>query len=285
MDIGVFQVLPNAEADPAKVAERAEELGFESYWVPEHPVLPLQSTFPYPAGAPDAPPPDYLWQMPDPFIALSRASATTDKIKLGTGICLVAERNPLLLAKEIASLDAYSGGRFLFGIGAGWHKEECEIMGGDFDHRWSQVKHSVLAMKELWTQEHSEYHGDYYDFPAVKSYPKPVQKPHPPVILGGVGSNRVFKRVIEWGNGWMPLVESVDDIAAGVSTLRQYSEEAGRDPAELDVTAFSLPGQWDTSEDVQALEQAGANRVVLWLGEGNVDQMMNRLETLAAAVL
>ena len=285
MDIGVFQVLPNAEADPAKVAERAEELGFESYWVPEHPVLPLQSTFPYPAGAPDAPPPDYLWQMPDPFIALSRASATTDKIKLGTGICLVAERNPLLLAKEIASLDAYSGGRFLFGIGAGWHKEECEIMGGDFDHRWSQIKHSVLAMKELWTQEYSEYHGDYYDFPAVRSYPKPAQKPHPPVIMGGAGSNRVFKRVIEWGNGWMPLVESVDDFAAGVSTLRQYSEEAGRDPAELDVTAFSLPDQWDTSEDMRALEQAGANRAVLWLGEGNLDQMMNRLETLAAEVL
>jgi len=285
MDIGVFQILPDAVADPAKVAKRAEELGFESYWVPEHPILPLESTFPYPGGAPEDPPPDYLWQMPDPFIALARASAATDKIKLGTGICLVPERNPLLLAKEIATLDAYSGGRFLFGIGAGWHKEECEIMGGDFDHRWSQVKHSILAMKELWTKDVSEYHGDYYDFPPVRSFPKPAQQPHPPVIMGGVGSQRVFKRVVEWGNGWMPLVESVDDIAAGVSALRQYSEEAGRNPGELDVTAFSLPGQWETGEDVATLEQAGANRMVLWLGEGDLEQMYGRLETLAAAML
>ncbi len=285
MDIGVFQICPDAEADPAKVAKRAEELGFESYWVPEHPVYPVKGSVPYPAGGPDDPPPDYLWQMPDPFIALARASAVTTKIKLGTGICLVPERNPLLMAKEIASLDAYSGGRFLFGIGAGWHKEECEIMGGDYEHRWSQVKHSVLAMKALWTEDESEYHGDYYDFPAVKCYPKPVQQPHPPVLMGGVSSKRVFKRVVEWGNGWMPLVESIDDIAAGVSALRQYSEEAGRDPGELDVTGFSTPGQWETQNDIRALEQAGANRVTMWLGEGDLAQMMKRLETLAAAVL
>jgi probable F420-dependent oxidoreductase len=285
MDIGVFQILPDAEADPAKVAKRAEELGFDSYWVPEHPVYPVKGTFPYPGGAPDAPPPDYLWKMPDPFIALSRASAVTEKIKLGTGICLVPERNPLMLAKEIASLDSFSGGRFLFGIGAGWHKEECEIMGGDFDHRWGQTKESILAMKELWTQDESEYHGKYYDFPPVKSYPKPANTPHPPVIMGGVSAQRVFKRVVEWGDGWMPLVESVDDIAAGVSALRQYSEEAGRDPSTINVTAFSLPGQWETGDDVQALEQAGANRMVLWLGEGNLEQMYSRMETLAAAML
>jgi len=286
LDIGVFQVYPAATADPAIVARRAEELGFESYWVPEHPVLPIECTFPYPNVAPDAPPPDYLWQLPDPFMALARASAATDKIKLGTGICLVPERNPLLMAKEVASLDAYSGGRFLFGIGAGWHKEECEIMGGDFDHRWTQVTHSVLAMKELWTKDASEYHGQYYDFPPVRSFPKPAQKPHPPVIMGGTTSNRVFKRVVEWGDGWMPLVETTDDIAAGVSALRQDSEQAGRDPGTIDITAFSLPGQWETGDDVRALEQAGANRLIVWLtDEGTLEPTMNRLETLAAELL
>lgn len=285
MDLGVFQVYPHAGADPAKVAKRAEELGFESYWLPEHPILPLECSIPYPNTPADEPPPDYLWQLPDPFIALARASAVTDKIKLGTGICLVPERNPLMLAKEVASLDAFSGGRFLFGIGAGWHKEECEIMGGDYDHRWAQTKHSILAMKELWTQDLSEYHGEYYDFPAVRSYPKPVQKPHPPIIMGGLGAKQVFKRVVQWGDGWMPLVESIDDIAAGVSALRQYSEEAGRDPDTLDVTAFSLPGQWETQGDIAKLEQAGANRLILWLSEGDLEHVIGSLEAHAAEML
>jgi len=285
MDIGVFQILPGTEADPAKVAKRAEELGFDSYWVPEHPIYPIKGSVPYPGGAPEDPPPDYLWQMPDPFITLARASAVTEKIKLGTGVCLVPERNPLLMAKEIASLDAYSGGRFLFGIGGGWHKEECEIMGGDYDRRWGQTKDSILAMKQLWTQDVSEYHGKYYDFPPVKSFPKPANTPHPPVILGGVSAQRVFKRVVEWGDGWMPLVESVDDIGSGVSALRQYSEEAGRDPNSIDVTAFSLPGQWETGDDVQALEKAGANRMVLWLGKGDLEHMYARLERFAGAML
>jgi probable F420-dependent oxidoreductase len=285
MDFGVFQVYPNVDADPVIVAKRAEDLGFESYWLPEHPILPLECSFPYPNVPPDAPPPDYLWQLPDPFVTLGRVSAVTEKIKLGTGICLVPERNPLLLAKEIATLDAFSGGRFLFGIGAGWHKEECEIMGGDFEHRWTQTKHSILAMKELWTQDTSEYHGEYYDFPPVRSYPKPTQEPHPPVIMGGLSAKQVFKRVVEWGDGWMPLVDSIDDIAAGVSALRQYSEQAGRDPDTLDVTAFSLPGQWETADHIKALEQAGANRLILWLSEGNLDHVMTRLEAHAAEML
>ena len=134
----------------------------------------------------------------DPFIALARASAVTETLKLGTGIVLVPERNPLVMAKEISALDLFSGGRFLFGIGAGWHREETEIMGGDFDHRWTQVRESVQVMKKLWTLEEAEHHGTYYDFPPVKCYPKPAQKPHPPVILGGMARN-VLQRVVAWG--------------------------------------------------------------------------------------
>ena len=139
----------------------------------------------------------------EPYISLAMAAAVTSKIKLATGITLVPERNPLLLAKEISVLDLHSGGRFIFGIGAGWNREETTMKGGDFDHRWTQTREAVEALKELWTKDEAEYHGRYYDFPPVYSYPKPVQKPHPPVLLGGNAKN-VLQRVARWGDGWLP---------------------------------------------------------------------------------
>ena len=170
MRFGVFHVSPDSGADPAIVAKHAEDLGFESYWVADHTILPVNYSVPYPAG-PDGSEPEYLWQIPDPLIALTRASATTRRIRLGTGICLVAERHPVLLAKQVANLDDLSGGRVLFGIGGGWNPEECTILGGDFDHRWSQVKDYIAAMKVLWTEHASEYHGRYVSFPAVRCSP------------------------------------------------------------------------------------------------------------------
>ena len=200
--VGIFSFEVDTSADPALLAKRAEELGFESFWVPEHAILPVRTTSPY-AGSADGVIPEEYGRIVDPFVALARASAVTTTIKLGTGICLVPERNPLLLAKEIATLDRYSDGRFIFGIGAGWLREETEIMGADFDHRWTQTRESIEAMKQLWTQDEAEYHGTYYDFPPVKSIPKPVQSPHPPVYLGGKARN-VFRRVVAYGDGWMP---------------------------------------------------------------------------------
>jgi alkanesulfonate monooxygenase SsuD/methylene tetrahydromethanopterin reductase-like flavin-dependent oxidoreductase (luciferase family) len=151
--------------------------------------MPVQSAARFP-GSPDGviPAAYYSWFV-DPFVALARASAVTTRLKLGTGITLVPERNPLLLAEEIATLDDYSGGRFLFGVGTGWHKEETEIMGGTFAHRWSQTREAIEAMKQLWTNEAAEYHGTYYDFPLVRSFPRPIQQPHPPIYLGGVATN------------------------------------------------------------------------------------------------
>jgi len=184
MDIGLMHVTPNSTADPAKVAKRAEELGFESYWVGDHTIVPVESSIPYPGTKHDGMEPYYVSQLPDPLIALARAGATTSRIKLGTGICLVPERNPILTAKQVATLDDACGGRFLFGIGAGWNREESTILGGDFDHRWSQIKDYVAAMKVLWQEELSEYHGRYVDFPAVRCFPKPAHKPHPPILIG-----------------------------------------------------------------------------------------------------
>jgi len=285
MDIGIFQVQPDRRADPAIVAKRAEELGFESYWVPDHTIIPVEFSEVYPGGAPDAEPPEYLWQIPDPLMTLARVSGATTTIKLGTGILLVPERNPLLMAKQIATLDDTSGGRFLFGVGAGWNREECEILGGDFDHRWSQVRESIGIMKDLWTKDQSGHEGRYYNFPAVKCFPKPAQKPHPPVILGGVTADRVFNRVADYGDGWMPLVESADDIAAGVSRLKQVCAEKGRDFSTLDITAFGLDGQWRTAADRREIESTGANRLVVWLQAMDTEGILKELEQLAAELI
>ena len=147
---------------------------------------------------------------------------------LGTVICLTPEQHPLVQAKQIAALDFHSGGRFIFGIGTGWLREETEIMGGDFDHRWTQARESIEAMKELWTKDEAEYHGRYYDFPPVRVFPKPVQKPHPPVFLGGAAKN-VFKRVVSYGDGWMPVRATPESVKAGRASLDELAGAAGRD--------------------------------------------------------
>lgn len=283
MDIGVFFFTSAESADPAVVATKAEALGFASIWVPEHPVLPVHTTVGYPA-APDRPIPRTIGIISDPFVSLARASATTSTIKLGTGICLVPERNPLLLAKEIATLDHYSGGRFLFGIGAGWQKEECEVMGGDFPRRWTQTRDSILAMKELWTTDESEYHGRYYDFPPLKCFPKPAQKPHPPVLLGGSAKN-VFKRTVAWGDGWMPVSTSPTTIKDGRRKLDELAAKAGRDPASISVLAFGQPGQLRKKDELHALEEAGAEHAIIWLNAFEQDAVVAELETLAAELL
>jgi len=286
MKIGVFSILPNMAADPAVVAKHAEQLGFDSYWVPDHTILPVTYSEQYPGVRPGQPGPDYLWQMPDPLIALTRAAAVTSTILLGTGIILVPERNPLLAAKMVASLDSFSGGRFLMGIGAGWNREECQILGGDFDHRWGQTKDYSLAMKQLWTQAESEYHGKYVDFPPVRCFPKPTQRPHPPILLGGFTAERVYQRIAEWGDGWLPVLESVDQFRQGVERLQRAADAAGRNYGELTKTVFGIKGQWETPEEIRALEAAGADRVVMWLPENlPLDKLLGTMENMARRFL
>jgi probable F420-dependent oxidoreductase len=280
MDIGTSVPLPAYTVDVAYIAKKAEELGFESLWYAEHPIIPVHSNSPFPATG-GAIPESYS-HFADPFIALARASGVTKKIKLATGITLVPERNPLLLAKEVATLDHFSGGRFLFGIGAGWLREETEIMGGDFDHRWSQVRESVLVMKQLWTKEQAEFHGRYYDFPPVKSYPKPVQKPHPPVILGGMAKN-VLKRVASWADGWMPNRVTPKQVEESRAILDTLAAEGGRDPASLSISVY---GQNPDRQLCQDLINAGANRVVVRPEVARNEREMGReLERMAEAVL
>src|SRR5207249_3793517 len=210
-------------------------------------------------GSTDSVIPESYSHVVDPFVALARASGVTRTLKLGTGITLVPERNPLLLAKEISTLDLFSGGRFLFGIGTGWHREETTIMGGDFDHRWTQAREAILVMKELWTKEEAEYHGKYYDFPPVRSYPKPAQKPHPPVILGGHAKS-VLQRVVEWGDGWLPNRATPEEIETSRARLNALAKEAGRNPSSIAISVFGQPPDRDL---VRRFHDAGAERVII----------------------
>ena len=279
MNVGTSVPLPAYTIDPAFMARKAEELGFDSIWYAEHPVLPVNSASQFPSGGPI---PETYAHFADPYIALARASSVTSTIKLATGITLVPERNPLVLAKEIATLDRFSGGRFMFGIGAGWNREETEIMGGDFDHRWTQTREAVAVLKELWTKDEAEYHGRYYDFPPVKCNPKPVQQPHPPVILGGMARN-VLRRVATWGDGWMPNRITPSDLERSRATLDNLAAELGRDPASLTITVY---GQDADRGALQSLFDAGADRVVVRPDFVETEEEMGeQLERMAEAVI
>ena len=280
MSVGVSTPLPAYTVDPAFMARKAEELGFESLWYAEHPAVPVQSDSPFPATGGDIP-----WtysHFTDPYIALARASGATSTIKLGTGITLVPERNPLLLAKEIASLDRFSGGRFLFGIGTGWLREETEIFGGDFEHRWTQTREALEVMKELWTKDEAEYHGKYYNFPPVKSYPKPAQQPHPPIIIGGLARN-VLRRIVAHADGWLPNRITPAEVEDSRKRLDAMAEEAGRDPKSITISVYGQPADNDL---VQSYLNAGADRVVVRPDHVvNEYEMGKQLERMADAVI
>ena len=280
MSVGVSTPLPAYTVDPAFMARKAEELGFESLWYAEHPAVPVQSDSPFPATGGEIP-----WtysHFTDPYIALARASGATSTIKLGTGITLVPERNPLLLAKEIASLDRFSGGRFLFGIGTGWLREETEIFGGDFEHRWTQTREALEVMKELWTKDEAEYHGKYYNFPPVKSYPKPAQQPHPPIIIGGLARN-VLRRIVAHADGWLPNRITPAEVEDSRKRLDAMAEEAGRDPKSISISVYGQPADNDL---VRSYLNAGADRVVVRPDHVvNEYEMGKQLERMAEAVI
>ena len=281
MNIGISVPLPAYHVDVGFMAQTAEALGFESLWCAEHPIIPVHSASRFPGSADGVIPESYSHFI-DPFVALARASGVTTTLKLGTGIVLVPERNPLLLAKEISTLDLFSGGRFLFGIGAGWLREETEIMGGDFDHRWSQTREAILAMKELWTKEEAEFHGEFFHFPPVKSYPKPAQKPHPPVVLGGMARN-VLQRVVAWGDGWLPNRVTPAQVKESRASLDALAKEAGRDPSSITISVYGQPADRDL---ITRFHEAGANRVVVRPPTAKSEAEMGAgLERIAAAVL
>ena len=282
MSVGVVVPLPAYTIDPAFIAKKAEELGFEALWYHDHPILPVHSASPFPSTGGEIP-----WtygHFTEPYMALAMASAVTTKIKLATGITLVPERNPLILAKEISVLDRHSNGRFIFGVGTGWNREETTIMGGDFDHRWSQTREALAVLKELWTKEEPEFHGRYYDFPPVYSYPKPVQKPYPPILIGGNAPN-VLQRVARHADGWMPVNPSPAEVERSRKILDTLAAEQGRDPASLIIAPFGLP-VGATRNEVDSLLNAGAERVSVWPEHCDTEKGMgDQLERMAEVLV
>ena len=225
MDVGVLVTATAESGDLSAVARRAEALGFASLWIPEHPVIPVGHTTPFP-GAANGVLPEHYNRWADPFIALTVAAGVTNRIKLGTGICLLPERDPLMTAKVVASLDLYSNGRVILGIGGGWLREETELMGTSFRLRWRRLRETVEAMRLLWTQTEAGYDGELVQFPAVRCEPKPVQQNGPPVLLGAHGP-KALERVARSYDGWFPLARSPETLGAEIAELRKLVKEAG----------------------------------------------------------
>ncbi len=272
MEIGIDTILNSESVDIAELAPEVEKLGFESIWTGDQPTLPVKTENDVPREWGD---------IPDPLIMLARASAVTETLKLGTAVYVVTERNPLTIAKEIASLDMYSNGRFIFGIGTGSIKEEAVLLNSDFEHRWTQAKESVLAMKELWTKEESEFHGKYYDFPPVYCYPKPISKPHPPILLGSM-IDKVFGRIINYANGWIPIGVQPDVVQKGRETLDKMAAENNVDPNKFNITVLGI------EPDKKLLSQfakAGANRVTISLKPDTKANTVKQLNQIASEVL
>ncbi len=263
MNIGMLTMATAQSGDLAEVARQVEALGFDSLWIPEHPVIPINRKTPFPASK-DGQLPEHYNRWADPFIALTVAATATKRIKLGTGICLLPERDPLITAKVIASLDLYSGGRVILGVGAGWLKEETEVMGTRFGLRWKRLRETVEAMRVLWTQTEASYEGELVRFPAVRCEPKPVQKPYPPVLLGAHGP-KALQRVARSYDGWFPLAQSPEALKRDVETLRKLVQEAGRNPDAIQVTALVEPRDGGPSvEELKRYRDAGASRVIVF---------------------
>ena len=243
MKLGVFSFNTEYTIRADELAIAAEERGFESIWFPEHTHIPASRETAYPGGGPL--PKEYI-HMSDPFTSAAAAAVVTKTIKIGTGVCLVIEHDPLALAKTVATIDRLSNGRFILGVGAGWNAEEMENHGTPYAKRWKVLEERVKAMKALWTQEEASFKGDWVNFEKVWSYPKPVQKPHPPVIIGTFGSKWGCQRVADYAEGWIPIDGLMTSLDDSIADLHARLRENGRKPEDAPISMFDI---YETSED------------------------------------
>jgi probable F420-dependent oxidoreductase len=277
MDIGVMIFPTDLTPTPAWIATETESRGLESVWFPEHTHIPTSRKTPWPGGEPL---PDQYRRTLDPFVAMAAAAAVTTDLKVATGICLVAQHDPLVLAKEVASVDFVSGGRLLFGIGVGWNVDEMEHHGVDPKRRRAHVRESVLAMKELWTKDEASYDGEFVHFSPSWSWPKPVQRPHPPVLFGGAAGPTTLRHVVEYCDGWMPI-HNRRDILPRLPELYAVAEEAGRDPTSIELGVFGVPPKQET---LASYREAGFSRAVVGLPQGDEAAILATLDAAAKLV-
>ena len=274
MRVGVFYFPTDYGIDISELARAVEERGFESLLLPEHTHIPTSRRTPYPGGGEL---PKAYSHTHDPFVALSFAAAATTKILLGTGICLIPQRDAIVTAKCVASLDRLSNGRFLFGIGGGWNVDEMENHGARYETRFKLLRERILAMKALWTQDEAAFHGEMVNFDPAWLYPKPAQRPHPPILLGG-SSDYTVKRVVEFCDGWLPIARPGFNPKEAVARLRQAASDAGRDLATLSISVFGAPAK----EAVLAeYREVGIQRAVLAIPDLSRDEIIGLLDKYA----
>ena len=276
MEVGLCTFSTDWSIQPAQLGRLAEERGFESLFFPEHTHIPVSRETPYPAGG--ELPPEYSHTL-DPFVSLASVAAVTERLKLGFGVVLVIQRDPIVMAKEVATLDTISNGRVLFGVGAGWNLEEMRDHGTDPDTRFGLMRERVEAMKAIWTEDEAEYHGRHVDFDPIWSWPKPVTKPHPPVLVGGM-SDGALNRVVRYGDEWMPNVVGTPDILAGrIADLQRRAADAGRDP--IPVTLFAAKPE---PRALNRLRDAGVDRALILVRSADAESTEARLDELAGIV-
>ena len=276
MEIGL-SIFPTTDSiHPVRLAKDAEARGFESLFFIEHTHIPASRKTPYPLGG-DLP--SIYWQAYDPFVALAQVAAVTTQLRVGTGICLVPEHHPLALAKRIASLDSLSNGRFIFGIGAGWNAEEMADHGTEFKARFQVMRERVEAMKTIWTKSKPEYTGELVKFPPMMTWPKPVQKPHPPVLVGGAFPYGA-RRAIAYGDGWVPHARrpAYGDVLGKLPEFRAMAAEAGRDPATLPITVFGVAEDADL---IKRYRDAGVARIIFNLPSAKAEEVLPVLDRCA----
>lgn len=274
MDFGIVIFNTDSSIRPDDLARAAEDRQFESLWFPEHTHIPCSRRSPWPGG-PDLPP-EYL-RTHDLFVALATAAAVTRSIKIGTGICLVVEHDPITLAKAVASLDVLSNGRLLFGVGGGWNAEEMQHHGTNFNRRWHVLRERIEAMKVIWAEDRAEYHGTYVDFEPIWSWPKPRQIPHPPIYLGGHGP-QVLQRVVDYCDGWMPIPARAGDLSREIADLRARETRAGRRSASVSITAYAAPPD---PAILRSFAEAGICRAILSLPSAPRDTVLPILDRYA----
>ncbi len=280
MHVGVSIFPTDQTLQPVELGQVADGLGYESLWFPEHSHIPVSRDTPW-GGLQGAPPlPDWYWRTHDQFVALGAVAATTENIKLATGITLVAQRDPIWMAKMAATVDQISNGRFILGIGYGWNKEELAHHGVDYRDRRAVIRERVLAAKELWTNDEAEFHGEHVDFSPSWSWPKPVQQGGPPVVLGGAAGPRTARDIAEFCDGWMPI-GARHDITSGWANIEAACNEIGRDPSEIELGVF---GAKPSIEALQELANLGVRRAAISLRQGTRDEVLAELERHAPLI-
>jgi probable F420-dependent oxidoreductase len=274
LQIGVFYFPTDYGMDAVELARALEERGFESLFLCEHTHIPTSRRTPFPAGG--ELPKRYV-HTHDPFVTLSFIAAATKTLKLGTGICLMTQRDPIITAKMVASLDQMSGGRFVFGVGGGWNREEMEDHGTRYETRFRLLRERLMAMKALWTEDEAEFHGEFVDFDPAWCWPKPAQRPHPPILLGGE-SDHTLKRVVEVCDGWFPRASHGFEVSDGMARLKAAADQASRAMDSLQVTVFRAPPE---PQQLESYQQHGVARALLEVPDAGRDEILKRLDEYA----